>query len=152
MLTTASPGANLLVSMLFREVPQHPHELTQRVALAAAEACREIADVSPMLKWPNDLLLDGRKLAGVLAQAGGAGPAYVVVGIGKVNRNVALYASEKRERTVLADAVASLVPPGTVRANFELLLLGPDGEGDGGDYLDYGLSGTLNLSDKPGGS
>ena len=35
-----------------------------------------------MLKWPNDLLLDGRKLAGVLAQSGGQGPAYVVVGIG----------------------------------------------------------------------
>ena len=78
----APPGANLLVSMLFREMPQHPHELTQRVALAAAQACRDIAGVSPMLKWPNDLLLDGRKLAGVLAQSGGIGPAYVVVGIG----------------------------------------------------------------------
>ena len=56
--------------MLFRDVPAHPHELTQRVALAAAEACREVAGVSPLLKWPNDLLLDGRKLAGVLAQSG----------------------------------------------------------------------------------
>jgi BirA family transcriptional regulator, biotin operon repressor / biotin---[acetyl-CoA-carboxylase] ligase len=82
----APPGANLLVSLLFREVPEHPHELTQRVALAAAEACREVADMSPTLKWPNDLLLDGRKLAGVLAQSAGHtnsdGPAYVVVGIG----------------------------------------------------------------------
>lgn len=79
---TAPPGANLLVSMLFRDVPAHPHELTQRVALAAVAACREIAGVSPTLKWPNDLLLDDRKLAGVLAQAGGARPDYVVVGIG----------------------------------------------------------------------
>ncbi len=79
---TAPPGANLLVSLLFREVPQHPHQLTQRVALAAARACSQIAGVSPTLKWPNDLLLDGRKLAGVLAQAGGTGPEYVVVGIG----------------------------------------------------------------------
>ena len=39
---------------------------------------------------------------------------YVVAGIGKVNGNVALYAREKRERTVLAGAVASLLPPGTV--------------------------------------
>ena len=31
----APPGANLLVSLLFRDVPEHPHELTQRVALAA---------------------------------------------------------------------------------------------------------------------
>ena len=78
----APPGTNLLVSMLFRTVPAHPHQLTQRVALAAAGACEEVAGVTPTLKWPNDLLLDGRKLAGVLAQAGGSGPMYVVVGIG----------------------------------------------------------------------
>jgi BirA family biotin operon repressor/biotin-[acetyl-CoA-carboxylase] ligase len=78
----APTGTNLLVSMLFRDVPTHPHELTQRVALAAAKACRDVAGVSPTLKWPNDLLLEGRKLAGVLAQAGGPGPQYVVVGIG----------------------------------------------------------------------
>jgi BirA family biotin operon repressor/biotin-[acetyl-CoA-carboxylase] ligase len=82
----APPGANLLVSLLFRDVPERPHELTQRVALAAAKACTEIAGVVPSLKWPNDLLLDGVKLAGVLAQSGGStvhhAPGYVVVGIG----------------------------------------------------------------------
>jgi len=83
---SAPPGANLLVSLLFREVPEHPHQLTQRVALAATRACAQVAGVTPELKWPNDLLIGGRKLAGVLAQAGGSGPdqrpAYVVVGIG----------------------------------------------------------------------
>ena len=78
----APSGANLLVSLLFREVPQHPHQLTQRVAVAAVRACRDVAGVSPNLKWPNDLLLDGRKLAGVLAQAGGTPVQFVVVGIG----------------------------------------------------------------------
>jgi BirA family biotin operon repressor/biotin-[acetyl-CoA-carboxylase] ligase len=83
---TAPPDTNLLVSLLFRDVPANPHELTQRVALAAVAACREIATVTPTLKWPNDLLLDGRKLAGILAQAG-AVPGdnttdYVVVGLG----------------------------------------------------------------------
>jgi len=76
---TAPPGANLLVSMLFREVPANPHQLTQRVALAAVAGCSEVAAVSPTLKWPNDLLVDGRKLAGILAQAGDK---FVVVGIG----------------------------------------------------------------------
>jgi len=83
---TAPPGANLLVSMLFRDVPGNPHELTQRVALAAVAACTDVAGVTPRLKWPNDLLLEGRKLAGILAQAGpvssGSRPEYVVVGIG----------------------------------------------------------------------
>jgi BirA family biotin operon repressor/biotin-[acetyl-CoA-carboxylase] ligase len=78
----APPGTNLLVSMLFREVPEHPHQLTQRVALAASRACFKVAGVSAVLKWPNDLLLNERKLAGVLAQAGGPGTEYVVVGIG----------------------------------------------------------------------
>jgi BirA family biotin operon repressor/biotin-[acetyl-CoA-carboxylase] ligase len=81
----APPGANLLVSLLFRDVREHPHLLTQRVALAAARACTDLAGVSPTLKWPNDLLLDGRKLAGVLAQSGGGAQhasSYVVVGIG----------------------------------------------------------------------
>ncbi|MGZ4805364.1 MAG: biotin--[acetyl-CoA-carboxylase] ligase [Ilumatobacteraceae bacterium] len=78
----APPGANLLVSLLFRQVPEHPHELTRRVALAAAQACDEVAGVTPALKWPNDLVVDGRKLAGVLAQSAGPGPDFIVVGIG----------------------------------------------------------------------
>jgi BirA family transcriptional regulator, biotin operon repressor / biotin---[acetyl-CoA-carboxylase] ligase len=75
----APPGASLLASLLFREVPEHVHELTQRVALAARQACGEVAGVTPALKWPNDLLLDGCKLAGVLAQSAAD---HVVVGIG----------------------------------------------------------------------
>jgi len=52
--------------------------------VAAAQACEAVAGVSPELKWPNDLLVEGRKLAGILAQAGGSGGRvdYVVVGIG----------------------------------------------------------------------
>ncbi len=75
----APPGSNMLASILFRDVPAVPHELTWRVALAAAAACASVADIRPVLKWPNDLLVDGRKLAGILAQGG---PGYVVVGCG----------------------------------------------------------------------
>jgi BirA family transcriptional regulator, biotin operon repressor / biotin---[acetyl-CoA-carboxylase] ligase len=81
----APPGANLLVSLLFRavagDVEIAPQAATQRVAVAAARACEIVAGVRPVLKWPNDLLLDERKLAGVLAQ-GGQGPEFVVVGLG----------------------------------------------------------------------
>jgi BirA family transcriptional regulator, biotin operon repressor / biotin---[acetyl-CoA-carboxylase] ligase len=80
----APPGSNLLVSMLFRRVPEHPHELTQRVALAARAAAMSVAGVDALLKWPNDLLVDEAKLAGVLAESvtGPAGVEAVVVGIG----------------------------------------------------------------------
>jgi len=79
----APAGANLLVSLLFTHAPADPHELVQRVALAAADACAALAGADVHLKWPNDLLLDDRKLAGVLAQATTVeGRLAVVVGIG----------------------------------------------------------------------
>ena len=58
------------------------------VALSAADACAEVAGFSPGLKWPNDLVVEDRKLAGVLAEASFDGTAlqWVVVGIG-VNVN-----------------------------------------------------------------
>ena len=75
----APSGTNLLVSILFRDVPERPHDLTWRLGLAACQAAAELADVEAVLKWPNDVLADGAKLAGILAQAG---TGFVVVGMG----------------------------------------------------------------------
>jgi BirA family transcriptional regulator, biotin operon repressor / biotin---[acetyl-CoA-carboxylase] ligase len=81
----APSGASLLMSILLRPEldPSRLHLATAAVALAAADACESVAGVGADLKWPNDLLVDDRKLAGVLAEA--ELPA-VVVGIG-VNAN-----------------------------------------------------------------
>ena len=77
----APPESNLLVSMLFHVVPPDPGELVRRVSLAAIDAARSLGVRGDLrLKWPNDVLLDGAKLAGVLAQRGTTGA--VVVGIG----------------------------------------------------------------------
>jgi BirA family biotin operon repressor/biotin-[acetyl-CoA-carboxylase] ligase len=80
------PGANLLASVLLRPSfgGEDLHLCSGAVALAAADACWEVAGVEPVLKWPNDLLLEGAKLAGVLAEAEFAGSSLtaVVVGIG----------------------------------------------------------------------
>jgi BirA family biotin operon repressor/biotin-[acetyl-CoA-carboxylase] ligase len=78
----APPDANLLVSILFRTVPDDPGELTRRVGLAVVDTVRSIAagPVRCALKWPNDVLLDGSKVAGILAQRDGRGS--VVVGCG----------------------------------------------------------------------
>jgi BirA family biotin operon repressor/biotin-[acetyl-CoA-carboxylase] ligase len=91
----APPGSNLLVSVLLRPdlPPGYGHLASAVVALAAADAAGAVAGVDLGVKWPNDLLAaDGRKVAGVLAEAdmartdapGPPGP--VVVGIG-VNVN-----------------------------------------------------------------
>jgi BirA family biotin operon repressor/biotin-[acetyl-CoA-carboxylase] ligase len=76
----APPGSNLLVSILFHDVPADPGELTRRVGLAALDACREVAGADVELKWPNDLLVGDRKLAGILAERHASGS--VVVGLG----------------------------------------------------------------------
>ena len=75
----APPGANLLVSILFRPIPRPPQRVTWMVALAAQRAVAEVAGVEARLKWPNDLMLGDAKLAGLLAQVGGDA---VVAGLG----------------------------------------------------------------------
>jgi BirA family transcriptional regulator, biotin operon repressor / biotin---[acetyl-CoA-carboxylase] ligase len=76
----APPGANLLTSILFRDVPDDPGQLTRSIGVAAVDAVAAVVGVEARLKWPNDVLLDGRKLAGILAQRSPDGA--VVVGIG----------------------------------------------------------------------
>ena len=84
----APPGSSLLVSILFRPGPALPperaHLLTAAVGMAAATACEALTGVRPGLKWPNDLLIGGRKLAGILAESdlSGGELAAVVVGLG----------------------------------------------------------------------
>jgi BirA family biotin operon repressor/biotin-[acetyl-CoA-carboxylase] ligase len=78
---TAPPGASLLVSVLLRPglAPEERHVVVVAAAVAMAEAIAAMTGVVADLKWPNDLLVGDRKLAGILAEAAGDA---VVVGIG----------------------------------------------------------------------
>ena len=79
----SAPGASLLLSVLLRPGPSlpagHRHLAVAAVALAARDACRSVAGFAPDIKWPNDLVVDDAKLAGVLAEVDGDA---VVVGLG----------------------------------------------------------------------
>lgn len=55
-------------------------------AVAAARAIRIVTGLLARVKWPNDVLVDGRKVVGILLEAG-AGGEWTVLGIG-VNANV----------------------------------------------------------------
>ncbi len=82
----APPGSCLLLSVLLRPAldADDLHLATAAVALAAVAACSEVSGVDAVVKWPNDLLVGGAKLAGVLAEAVAepSGSPAVVVGIG----------------------------------------------------------------------
>ncbi len=78
------PGASLLVSVVLRPrlEPVRLPLLSLAVAVAVAEALTQVTGVSARLKWPNDVLVGGRKIAGILLESR-LGPApVVVVGIG----------------------------------------------------------------------
>lgn len=77
----APRGASLLMSVLLRPtVPvDRRHALVMTAGLAMAEAVETETGVVAGLKWPNDLVVGGRKLAGILAEAAGDA---LVVGIG----------------------------------------------------------------------
>ena len=87
----APPGGSicLSVSWMFGEVPRDLGALGLVVGVCALRALSRLGLDGVRLKWPNDLLVDDRKLGGILIEmrAESAGPACVVIGIGL---NVAL--------------------------------------------------------------
>jgi len=105
------PQTNVLMSVLLVDAAGSlPHEaITIAAGLAAAEGIEQAVGLDCRLKWPNDLELDGEKLAGILVevrnipQARGPARRCVVVGIG-VNCNAAPPADAiGRHATCLAD-------------------------------------------------
>jgi len=78
---SSAPGESLLATVVVNltdagfPLPQLP----LRAGVAAARAVEETAGITPRIKWPNDLVWEGKKLAGLLCEAfGGTG----LIGIG----------------------------------------------------------------------
>ncbi len=61
-------------------------QITLIAAVAVANAIKEVTDVSVHIKWPNDIVVDGKKVVGILTEGG---PNYAIVGIGiNVNNDI----------------------------------------------------------------
>jgi BirA family biotin operon repressor/biotin-[acetyl-CoA-carboxylase] ligase len=103
----APAGTSLLCSLQLRPVvaPEHLPELTGVASHACAEAIATLTGLEPELKFPNDVLVDGRKVAGILAEAR---EHRVVLGVG-VNVNVV---AEELPREVERHATSLLVETG----------------------------------------
>lgn len=80
----SAPGDSLTFSLLWRLPPDTPLSgLSLAVGVALARALEDLGIAGVSLKWPNDVLLNERKLAGVLIElVPGAGPPAAVIGIG----------------------------------------------------------------------
>jgi BirA family biotin operon repressor/biotin-[acetyl-CoA-carboxylase] ligase len=81
---TTPPGTALLFSVILH--PALPLARWPEIPLAAgcavAEGLEAVAPVSAKLKWPNDVLVDGWKLAGILAEGVAGVAPHVVLGVG----------------------------------------------------------------------
>lgn len=77
---SAPPGAALLCSFILRPLDLSHSLLPLAVPLAVCDAAESLAPVECMVKWPNDIWLEERKLAGVLIEA--RPPEWAVIGIG----------------------------------------------------------------------
>ncbi len=80
------PRAQLAMSLLVRLPGIGPASLAWLALLtgvAVVDALRATAGVAAELKWPNDVLIEGRKVAGILAEVASSGGApAVVIGLG----------------------------------------------------------------------
>jgi len=82
----APSGSSILVSVMLHPPPnRHFPELSLVAALAAAEAIEGATGLTAQIKWPNDVMLNRRKVAGILSEMSDG---TVVVGIG-INVNQA---------------------------------------------------------------
>ncbi|MHB8875967.1 MAG: biotin--[acetyl-CoA-carboxylase] ligase [Myxococcaceae bacterium] len=118
------PGLNLYFSAILRPElpPQRAPELTLVAAVAVAETLRE-AGAEAGIKWPNDVHVGGRKIAGILTElaADTERVHYVVLGVGvNLNSTPSDFPDELRESaTSLLQARSQRVP----RALFTAALL-----------------------------
>jgi len=84
------PHVNLYLSVILRPKlpPVDAPQITLMAAVALADASATFIPVVPEIKWPNDILAEGRKLAGILTESACHAEAidFVILGIG-VNIN-----------------------------------------------------------------
>ena len=100
----SAPGQDLLLSVLLRPGARMEHwpRLTTLAALSVCKAIEFTSPLKPAIKWPNDVLVNDRKCAGILAETfAGGSSSFMVLGIG-INVNTTTYPPE------LCDTATSL--------------------------------------------
>lgn len=113
-----SPPGSISLSLVLRPRAGEFGSLVMVAALAVVSAIEAVTGLRPVIKWPNDVLINRRKVSGILieTEVGGGPKDYAVVGIGiNVNLKVADYPEIAQIATSISDEVGREV------SRFELL-------------------------------
>lgn len=111
------PGRSVAISVLLRPPVMDPRRwlwLPALTGLAVTDGLRTATAVDARLKWPNDVLIDGRKVCGILAERVEGDPPAVVIGMG-INTLLSEDELPVPTATSLALAGAEVVPGEIVR-------------------------------------
>lgn len=106
------PGCNVLMSILFRPLFP-PHMLVMITSLAVVDSIADSCQVAATIKWPNDVLIEDHKVAGILIETShdSSGRMVAVAGIGvNVNgsiKELAEHASMQVPLTAIATTLES---------------------------------------------
>ena len=83
---SSPPGTNVYFSLILKpEIPPDKASmLTPVMGMAVAEGIQRTCDAKAMIKWPNDIVIDGKKVCGILAEMSVESEYihYVVIGVG----------------------------------------------------------------------
>jgi len=101
-------GCNVLLSLLLRPLFP-PHLLVMVASLAVVDAITTISGIAATIKWPNDVLIGERKIAGILIETSHdlSGRLVAVVGIGvNVNGHISDYADQASDSSLSAQRLS----------------------------------------------
>ena len=104
------PGCNVLLSIVFRPLFP-PHILVMITSLAVVDAITDICQVVAAIKWPNDVVIEDRKVAGILIETShdSNGQMVAIAGIGiNVNSSVEELAKHSSAQAPLTSIATTL--------------------------------------------
>ena len=83
------PDNSILVSVIVYPELEHLYQLNMAAALAVAQSIERFTGLKPVIKWPNDILIEGKKVSGVLIESDiqGEHVKSAIIGIG-INVNL----------------------------------------------------------------
>lgn len=113
-------GQGIWLSVLLRPTlkPEDAPLITFACALAMSKAVHQVTALNARIKWPNDLVLNGRKLCGILLEMGfDAQGMYIVAGTG-LNIRRGAYPDELADRAISIEECAAVPDRGAIIAAY----------------------------------